>query len=84
MVTQKIIFKGTEIKSFLKISEAFNKHFTTVEPKLSERIISKPSDDPLNYLGTEINSARFKLLTVSVGYVECAITALNKLVSWCW
>ena len=31
-VAQKIIFKGTELKIPLYISEIFNKHFTTVGP----------------------------------------------------
>ena len=52
-VTQNIIFKGTEFKTPLQISEAFNKHFTTVGPKLAEKIISQPLDDPLRYLGNE-------------------------------
>ena len=77
-VTQNIIFKGTEFKAPLEISEAFNKHFTTVAPKLAEEVFSQPLDDPLRYLGNEINNARFKLETVSVGYVERAIRALNK------
>ena len=34
-VTQNIIFEGTELKSASQISEAFNKHFTTVGPKLA-------------------------------------------------
>ena len=33
---------------------------------------------PLRYLGNEINNARFKLETVSVGYMERAIRALNN------
>ena len=76
--TQKVIFKGTELKLSLQISEAFNKHFTAVGPKLAEKIISQPSDDPLNCLGNEINNARFKLQTVSEGYVERAIRSMNK------
>ena len=47
-------------------------------PRLAENIISHPSDDPLNYLENEINNAGFKLQTVSVGYVERAIRALNE------
>ena len=39
-------------------------------PKLAEKVISQPLGDPLRYLGNEINNARFKLETVSVGYVE--------------
>ena len=77
-VTQNIIFKGAEFKTPLQISEAFNKHFTTFGPKLAEKVISQPLDDPLRYLGDEINNARFKLETVSVGYVERATGALNK------
>ena len=76
--TQNIIFKGTEFKTPLKISKAFNKHFTTVGHKLAEEVISQSLDDPLKYLGNEIDNARFKLETVSVGYVERAIRALNK------
>ena len=52
----------------------FNKYFTTLSreswPKLAEKVISQPLGDPLRYLGNEINNARFKLETVSVGYVE--------------
>ena len=62
----------------MQISEAFNKHFTTVGPKLAEKIDSQPLDDPLRYLGNEVNNAIFKLQTVTVGYVERAIRALNK------
>ena len=50
-VTQNIIFEGTELKSPSQISEAFNKHFTTVGPKLAEKIEIQPFDDPLKYLG---------------------------------
>ena len=57
--------------------EAFNKKFTTVGPKLADKVISQPSDDPLSYIGIEINNTRFKLETVSVGYVERVIKALN-------
>ena len=77
-VTQNIIFKGTEFKSPLQISEASNKQFTTVGPKLAEKVISQPLDDLLRHLGNEINNAKFKLETVSVGYVERTIRALNK------
>ena len=52
-VTQKIIFKGTELKTPLQISEAFNKHFTTVGPKLAEKVSSQPLDDPLRCLGSK-------------------------------
>ena len=58
-VTQNIIFEGTEFKTPLQISEAFNKHFTTVGPKLAEKVFSQPFDDPLMYLGNEINNPRF-------------------------
>ena len=78
MVTLKIIFKGTEIKSSLQIAKAFNKHFTTVGPKLAEKVISQPSDDPLSYIGNQVNNTIFKLETVSVEYVERAAKALNK------
>ena len=75
---KKSLSKAQNIITPLQISEAFNKHFTTVEPKLAEKVISQPLDDPLRYLGNEINNARFKLETVSVEYVERAIRALNK------
>ena len=77
-VTQNIILEGTELKTPLQISEVFNKDFTTVGPKLAEKVISQPLDDPLRYLGNEINNARFTLETVRVAYVERAIRALNK------
>ena len=77
-VTQTIIFNGAEFKTPLQILEAFNKYFTTVGPKLAEKVISQPLDDPLRYLGNEINNARLKLETVSVANVESAIGALNK------
>ena len=54
MVTQNIIFKGTEFKTPLQISEAFNKHFTTVGPKLAEKVISQPLDNLPRYLRKEI------------------------------
>ena len=73
-VTQNIIFEGTELKSPSKISEAFNKHFTTVGPKLAEKIEIQPSDDLLlNYLGSKTGGTKCKLQPVSVGYVERAI-----------
>ena len=49
MVRQQIIFKGTELKSSIQISEPFNKHFITVGLNLAEKIISQPSDDAHNY-----------------------------------
>ena len=75
-VTRDIIFEGAELKSSSQISEAFNKHFTTVGPKLAQKIKSKPSNDPLKYLEHKANSTKFKLQPVSVGYVERAIRAL--------
>ena len=82
-VIQNTIYKGTELKTPLQISEASNKHFTTVGRKLAENVISQPLYDPLRYLGNEINHSRFKLETVRVGYVERAIIALNKSKSPC-
>ena len=76
-VTRSTIFEGTELKSSSQISEAFNKHFTTVGPKLAGKIQSQPSEDPLKYLGNRAKGTKFKLQTVSVGYVERAIKALN-------
>ena len=69
-VTQNIIFEGTEFETPLQISEAFNKHFTTIGPKLAEKVISQPLDDPSRYLRNEVNNAGFKLETVSVAYVK--------------
>ena len=77
MVTQIPYFEGTKSKSSLQISEAFNKHFKIVRPNVAEKIVSQTPDDP-TYLGNEINNARFKLETVSVGHVERAMRALNK------
>ena len=78
-VTQNIIFfEGTELKSASQISEAFNKHFTTVGPKLAEKIETQPSDDPLKYLGDKTGGTKFKLQPVNVGYVERAIKALDN------
>ena len=77
-VTQNIIFEGTELKSASQISEAFNKHFTTVGPKLAEKIETQPSDDPLKYLGDKTGGSKFKLQPVNVGYVERAIKALDN------
>ena len=45
-VTQSIFFEGIELKSSPQISEAFNKHFTTVGPTLAGKTKSRPSDDP--------------------------------------
>ena len=77
-VTQNIIFEGTELKSPSQLSEAFSKHFTTVGPKLAEKIEIQPSDDLLEYLGDKTGGTKFKLQPVSVGYVERAIKALNN------
>ena len=54
------------------------KHFTTVGPKLAEKIESQPSDDPLKYLGDKTGETKFKLQPVNVEYVERAIKALNN------
>ena len=48
--TKNITFEGTELTSSSQISEAFNKHFTTVGPKLAGKTESQPSDDPLSIL----------------------------------
>ena len=77
-VTQSILFEGIELKSSSQISEAFNKHFTTVGPKLAGKIESRPFDDPLKYLAKKASGAKFELQTVSVGYLERAIKALNN------
>eukprot|EP00794_Sanderia_malayensis_P018507 gene18507-20366_t len=69
-VTQSIIFEGTELKAPLQISEAFNKHFTPVGPKLAEKITSQPTDDPLKYLGSKATGTKFTLQPVSVGGVQ--------------
>ena len=50
----------TELKSPSQISEAFNKHFTMVGPKLTEKIEIQPSDDPLKYLGDKTGGTKFK------------------------
>ena len=76
--THNIILDGIELKSPSQISEAFNKHFTTVGPKLAEKIEIQPSDDPLKYLGDKTKGTKFKLQPVSVGYVERAMKALNN------
>ena len=60
-VTQSIIFEGTELKSPSQISEAFNKDFTTVGPKLAEKIEIQPSDDPSDDLGDKTGGTKFKL-----------------------
>ena len=72
------MFEGKELKSASQISEAFNKHFTTVGPKLAEKIEIQPSDDPLKYLGDKTGGTKFKLQPVNVGYVERAIKALDN------
>ena len=77
-VAQNIIFEGTKLKSPSQILEAFNKHFTTVGPKLAEKIEIQPSDDPLKYLGDKTGGTKFKLQPVGVGYVYRAIKALNN------
>ncbi len=76
--TPKIIFEGAELKTSSQISEAFNKHFVTVGPKLAEKIEEKPFDNPLSYLSNEPNRNKFKLEPVSVGYVQRAIRALDS------
>ena len=59
-ITQNFTFEGTELKSYSQISEAFNKHFITVGPKLAEKIKSQPSDDPLKYLRNKASGTKFK------------------------
>ena len=76
--TPKIIFEGAELKTSSQISEAFNKHFVTVGPKLAEKIEEKPFDNPLSYLSNEPNRNKFKLDPVSIGYVQRAIRALDS------
>ena len=77
-VTRSIFFEGIELKSSSQISEAFNKHFTTVGPKLAAKIENQPTDDPLQYIGNKASGTKFELQPVSVGYVESAIKALNN------
>ena len=62
----------------MQISEAFNKHFATVGPKLAGKIESQPYDDSLTYLGNIDSGTKFKLQPVSGGYVGRAIKAMNN------
>ena len=59
-VTQSILFEGIELKLSSQISEAFNKHFTTVGLKLAGKIESWPSDDTLKYLAKKASGAKFE------------------------
>eukprot|EP00794_Sanderia_malayensis_P020708 gene20708-22740_t len=57
----KTINKVQQLKAPPQISEAFNKHFTSVGPKLAEKITSQPIDDPLKYLGSKATGTKFTL-----------------------
>ena len=45
-----VMFEGQSIDKPNEIAEAFNNHFTTIGPKLADKIENRDSDDPLKYL----------------------------------
>ena len=45
-----VMFEGQLIEKPNEIAEAFNNHFTTIGPKLADKIENRDSDDPLKYL----------------------------------
>ena len=47
---RSVIYEGQLIEKQKGIEEAFNKHFTTIGPKLAEKIVTKESDNPLNQI----------------------------------
>ena len=48
-----IIHEGQRVEKPAEIAEAFNRHFTSIGPKLAENIETKDCDDPLKYLPSE-------------------------------
>ena len=50
----------SECWSYLPISQAIDKQFQPIRPKLAEKIISLPSDDPYKNLKSEIINAKFE------------------------
>ena len=48
-----IIHEGQRVEKPAEIAEAFNRHFTSIGPKLAENIETKDFDDPLKYLPSE-------------------------------
>ena len=73
------MYEGQLFGEKKKIAEAFNNHFTTVGPKLAEKIETKESDDPLKYLFDEIPSTvpYFEFHPVTADTIEREINKLK-------
>ena len=76
---RSVMYKGQLVEKQKEIAEAFNNHFTTIGPKLAEKIETKESDDPLKYLIDEGPSTapRFEFHPVDPSTIEKEIKKLK-------
>ena len=74
-----VMYEGKLIEKQKEIAEAFNNHFTTIGPKLAERVETKESDDPLRYLIDEGPSATplFEFHAIDPSTIEKEIKTLK-------
>ena len=76
---RSVMYEGQLVEKQKEIAEAFNNHFTTIGPKLAEKIETKESDDPLKYLIDEGPSTapRFEFHPVDPSTIEKEIKNLK-------
>ena len=73
------MYEGPLVEEQKEIAEAFNNHFTTISPKLAEKIETKESNDPLRYLIDERPStaSRFEFHPVDPSTIKKEIMKLK-------
>ena len=76
---RSVMYEGQLVEKQKEIAEAFNNHFTTIGPKLAEKIETKESDDPLKYVIDEGPSTapRFEFHPVDPSTIEKEIKKLK-------
>eukprot|EP00794_Sanderia_malayensis_P004431 gene4431-5023_t len=71
-----VMYEGQLVEKQDKIAEAFNNHFTSVGPKLAEKIETKVSDDPLKYMDKPTTVPDFEFQSVTADTIK---NEINKM-----
>ena len=69
---RSVMYEGQLIEKQKGIVEAFNSHFTTIGPKLVEKIETKESDNPLKYFTDDdaITARYFQFQPITSDIIE--------------
>ena len=65
-----VMYEGQLVKKQENIAEAFNNHFTSVGPKLADKIKTKVSDDPLKYIDEPTTVPDFEFQSVTADTIK--------------